>query len=131
MDRGEFLWDRIKHDDTMFASRSDFFLVGQSVLVAAGVIVFANTSLSTGDRRFVAVLVAALSFVSIGIWIWTSLRHLRIRDALYSALRECGEEFGPIPMRRELPRPGAHVLMGVVLPLAFFVLWIALPIAVW
>ena len=131
MDRGEFIWDRIKHDDQLFSSRSEFFLLGQSVLVAAGLIVVAGNSLSAGDRHLVSLLVTALSLVSIAIWIWTSLRHLLVRDALYAELLRCGDEFDVVPMTRALPRPGAHILMGVVLPLTFFLLWIVLPLASW
>jgi hypothetical protein len=131
VERGEFIWERIKHDDAQFASRSEFFLLGQSVLVAAGVLVVANTSLSAGDRRLIAVLIAALSIVSIAIWIWTSLRHLWVRDALYMALDDSEPTFQPAIAARRVPRPGAHVLMGVVLPTAFLVLWIVLPIAAW
>ena len=130
MERGEFIWDRIKHDDALFTTRSEFFLLAQSVLVAAGVIVVAGTSMTTGDRRLVVVLITGLSIVAIAIWIWTSLRHLWMRDALYAELRESGPEFRSVPTGG-LPRPGAHVLMGVVLPVAFFVMWIVLPIATW
>jgi hypothetical protein len=131
VDRGEFLWERIKHDDALFASRSEFFLLGQSVLVAAGVLVVASTSISAGDRRLIALLVAGLSIVTIAIWIWTSLRHLWVRDALYAALTDSGPVFQPVSGGRRVPRPGAHVLMGVILPSGFLVLWIVLPIATW
>lgn len=131
MDRGEFIWDRIKHDDALFSSRAEFFLVGQSVLVAAGVLVFANGALEAADRRLLSVLIGSVSAVSLAIWIWTSVRHLRVRDALYRELERCGSPYDARVVQRSVRGPGAHVLMGVVLPAAFLVLWAVLPLAGW
>lgn len=117
----EFYWERIRHDDTLFTSRASFFLVAQSMLLGAVAILLTNSY----PNWKLAVLLVPLGIVSCAIWIWTSLRHLEAVKAFRAGLCQEGSPYAAsYPVK--LPWPGAHLLMGILLPAVIIITWLLL-----
>lgn len=87
MDPWEFVWDAIKHDDTLFTNRSSFFLVGHTMLFGAlAVALTGNWALPDEVHPVFVVTLAAIGNAFSIAWVWTSARHIVHRDWLYAIL---------------------------------------------
>jgi hypothetical protein len=115
--RGQVLWEQTKHENELFNNRAGFFMLANSFLLPAAAALFT----ASGVVLCAIPALVAVGLISCTIWVWTSYRHLIRRNALEALLKKSTHRW---PEPDELPKPGAHVLMGIVLPLVFMALWI-------
>lgn len=121
---GRLRWDQIKHDDMLFTNRASFFLVAQSMLLAT----FTILASPEHRHRDMPVAIGVAAGAVIVIWIWTTLRHLWARDHFYKEAKTSGPPYDKLQTEKQ-PSPGAHCLMGIVLPVLLSLIWIWLCVA--
>lgn len=117
-DDEKFYFDWWKHEDQLFTSRGNFFLVANSLLMAAY-----SQSSAAGHKGVVLCLFGV--FIS-ALWIavsWFQRKYVVVK--LREELRKTENHWGRLQEDRcSLTRP--HILMGYVLPGSFAFLWIVM-----
>ncbi len=111
MDKETFLWDKLKHENELFSSRSNFFLVAHTLLVA---------SISTDSAEIVIrVIVPILGVLISVLWLNIGIRNIKIQDEIKSKLIE------PVNIAERKPTwLGTHILIGIFMPLLFLFFWL-------
>ncbi len=116
--RLDFIRESIRHEDGLFAQRANFFLLSQTIFIAA----YSQTS--TDDKNLKSVLIG-LGLFTIAIWIIVSIRNI----ILIIRLREVENEEMKNPDTEALPIVGwnklsSNNLIGILFPCAFLVAWL-------
>jgi hypothetical protein len=116
----EFYWDWVKHEDNLFTTRSNFFMVAESILFA-GVKLGPNTA-----GAFSVFILYLFGVVVSSIWIWTCyIQGKGTVSNIKKHLRDIEPRYANICNDRQIYAP-VHKLMGFVLPLCFMGVWIVL-----
>jgi len=112
MKKNTFLWDKLKHENELFSSRANFFLVAHTLLVA---------SFSTGTEKdiILRIMVSVLGVLISGIWINIGIRNIKTQDEIKKTLDE------PETITECKPKwLGTHILIGIVIPILFLFFWL-------
>ena len=111
MDKETFLWEKLKHENELFSSRANFFLVAHTLLVA---------SISTDSEEIVIkVMVPILGVLISVLWLNIGIRNIKIQDELKSKLIE------PVSITERKPTwLGTHISIGLFMPLLFLFFWL-------
>lgn len=128
MDPENLTWDRIKHDDSLFAQRASFFLVAQSVLAAALAILIGTVPTWQWRHVMLVWMLSVAAIVVSLVWAHTSWHYRMRRAALYEWLEDCCQPFSDSP-RPPQPKPHTNDLMGTWLPFCFVAFWIMAALA--
>ena len=117
-----FYWDWNKHEDDVFTNRGSFFLVGQSMLIAA-----ASALMAAGlERLNVAIfLLASTGLLLTVVHLLVSLRHLRTQRLIRDQLRTHQPLWTSVYDRRP-PFLRAAQLMGIAVPTIVLFCWAGL-----
>ena len=123
------IFQRTMHEDTLFNGRLNFFLVFESLLIAAGAALFA-----AGVRPHPWVFVGLAVFGIIVTWLWryTQLRQLTLLRALIDELEEFAAEVKRVERRaRGKVEHGMRTgsVLAVWVPWLVLALWVAILIA--
>ncbi len=125
-DLGAMRWDQIKHDDLLFTYRASFFLLADTMLLAA----FMVQVSAQAPRMNLLLPMCVTGWVVSVIWMWTTYRHIVARNHFYAEAKQTGVPYSDL-QTHELPRPGAHELMGICLPLILGGVWLWLCLQAW
>jgi hypothetical protein len=114
MDKFEYLWDKQKHEDTLFSNRANFFLVAHALLF---------TSIATLQNGFeMKIIISILGILIAIIWLYCSKRNLSTQNKIKKELKILEK---PAEITESEPEClGTHILMGIVMPLIFLIAWI-------
>jgi hypothetical protein len=122
-DEVEALWIWIRHEDRLLGSRTNFFLVAESMLLLS----FA-TVLTSRDNAFFLFLLAFLGVVITAIWIHVSRLHIQQLSNLRKKLREIDRVYNAL--YTEFGAPGrphrVHWKIGVWMSSMILVVWAVL-----
>lgn len=135
----EFFWDRIKHEENLFTSRANFFLVGESMLLAAVAALFASESAHTS-----LFTLCGVGGISTGIWMFVNyLQRKRAWNPARESMKKLAVEhpnenngasafagMQSISEQGPLRRIKSHVLMGYVVPVLLLIGWISLALEI-
>jgi hypothetical protein len=114
LDDKDFYWDWAKHEDALFSNRANFFLVGETLLLA-----------STPALPGVGDLALPLAGVTISaIWLYTDLNQVVMTTRhIASKLASVEPRWKEINDKRG-PWGNVHLVLGAVMPGLFLLLWI-------
>ena len=123
----EFVWNWLLHEDSLLTNRVNFFLVAESMLVAA----FATLVASSNHRLLLAsYAIAAAGVLFALMWWYVSKWSLRKTVWRLRALARKGIPiYDEVCSGRKTPI-GAHRLMGEYLPITIALMWVALTLLV-
>lgn len=123
----DFFWDWLKHEDTLFIERGNFFLLAQSIMMMSwpGIAALADGL----TARASAYVFGLVGIILAGAWLYLSARHIHTTERPIKA-----ELMGLVAVwkeirdrRRESRLPfAAHKLVGWFIPALFIAAWIVL-----
>jgi len=123
MSDDEFYWDWVKHEGHIFTNRGSFFLIGESMLLAA------TAALLSGRidelSSYLLIFFLAGLFIT-GVWLWVNIVHVCITQWSITKKLEDVEPRWKEIARRRLKRVPNHMLMGIILPGGLLIVWIIL-----
>jgi hypothetical protein len=142
MTEAEFCWDRVKHEESLFTSRANFFLVGESMLlVGVATLLTAHHPPHNAIQVFCWVGLLSTGFWCLVNWLQRRLSWGPSRERL-KALGEReqapwneGADNGLAPSYARIRARAAartfgwvrsHVVMGYGIPVALLVAWVVL-----
>lgn len=139
MTPAEFFWDRVKHEENLFTSRANFFLVGESMLLAAVAALFSSDS-----AQGALFILCGVGAISTGIWMFVNyLQRKRTwnpaRDSLKKLAADNPNDTGIassfaamqiVSDTGRLRRLKSHVLMGYVVPVLLLIGWLSLALEI-
>lgn len=106
-----FLWEKLRHENELFSSRANFFLVAHTLLVA-------SISMGKVGEGIISILVYILGVLISIIWLYIGVRSIKIQGEIKSKLTE------PVSITERKPRfLGIHILIGILIPLMFVFFW--------
>jgi hypothetical protein len=122
-DDKDYYWDWLKHEDNLFTSRNNFFLVGEAMLLTATAAFYSASK--TPKLPILIVLTVAGLFVTL-VWLTANMKHVlateqHIKKKLWRVEPRRSEIDA---MRKNWPRN--HVLIGILLPGGLVIAWIIL-----
>lgn len=110
----EYLWEKLKHEDTLFSNRANFFLVAQSLLFAS-IVVFHT------DSKF-KIIDTSLGIIIAMIWFYCSFRNIAVQENIKD---EMNTHKPPVEIKEITPSwLSTHILMGMVMPIIFLISWL-------
>lgn len=113
MDNNEFLWEKLKHENELFSSRANCFLVTQTLFIVS----MAALKCDNEMKIIVPILGVLISL----IWYVCSKRNLDVQKEIKAALEE------PIKITKCNPRwLGTHILYGKITPFIFVLAWLCI-----
>jgi hypothetical protein len=116
----EHYWDRLKHEDSLFSSRTSIFVVAQSMLFIAFVI-------NSYENPKITIVLGATGILFVLVWLVVSIcqiyRHInRVKQKLVEKLPE-------YQVRRGIWLFGEpNIWLGIVFPSVLIMVWILLVI---
>jgi len=119
MNKDEFLWDWLKHENNILANRGSFFLIAESALFA-----IIATKSSTTTLALQCVLCVTGFLITI-LWLLVNIKHI---FGTHRLIKNKLDDFKDHPWsknRKELTKwPWSnHKLLGILLPALFLLLW--------
>jgi len=124
MKDSEFFWEWLQLENTIFNSRGSLFLVAESMLIAA-------ISAWSPDSLLFKQLVYFGGFFVTVIWILVNMKHIYgTHRAIIEGLRRDEEHpwNSAAKERTDKFHWSNHTLLGILLPLVFLLVWLALAI---
>jgi hypothetical protein len=119
-DEETWLWEWVRHEDTLFSTRANFFLVAEAMLFTAFAAVFA-----TGRTELFLTLVATLGAVIAVLWGYMSIVH--IVSTLNPIKKELDGKWELWKKIRSGRKPtAASPVIGVIIPVLICAVWILL-----
>jgi hypothetical protein len=119
----QLLWQWSLHEDGLFTNRMNFFLVAESMLVAA----YATLVAGTESSRSNAPLIVASTGMAVAL-VWAYLAWYQVKrtmDPVKRELRQTLQVYTGIVRGRRLLLP-ANVAIGYILPALLVIMWIVL-----
>ncbi len=115
---GEHYWEWLLHEDDLFSSRINFFLIAESMLfIAFAINAYGNANLTT------ILGIAGILFIS--IWLYVSIFHIYfVIKPIKERLREKLPEYGEVKDVWLFGNP--NIWLGIVFPLVLIGIWIFL-----
>ena len=122
MDDDEFFWDWVKHEDNIFTNRGSFFLLGETMLMAAVAALLAASK--PVPRTWMIVIQGSGIFIST-VWLYVSAFHVAVtQKRLKTKLADADSR--SVGLTAHPWRIHSHLLMGIVLPAGVLIVWIVL-----
>lgn len=120
--RVDRLWEWALHEDNLFISRANFFLVAESMLFAAFATLIASPSVKT---LFILVF-GVIGLVSSVVWIYLAWAQINLTmNPIKAKLRKLLPDYaGVTTLRRRFPP--TNFVLGVAFPVTLLVVWIVL-----
>lgn len=117
------LWDLTLHEDEVFNSRQNLFLVAESMLVVAY-----TTALAASGGRDSASVIAAIALLLTLSWLYAGARHLWIVDSVQMRAKAAFPDYAKLCDKHEsrLLPIRSRTVTAFVVPLLTGVLWVGL-----
>ena len=132
MDNPQFYWDWLKHEQSVFNDRSNFFLVAEAMLLAGLATMLPSFSSSTCSE-LVSSATKALTisgeFVTV-VWLYVNATQIYLTlGHVARSVREC--ESRAVSFKHPLKLCPNNVTIGILLPLGILAVWFYLAFKVW
>jgi hypothetical protein len=120
-----WLWSLLLHEENTFSSRTNFFLVGQSVALIA----FATFAAREQSVSAVLWILASLGLGAAAIWLIVQARTYHILGHLVDRVDDLLPQYGALRQKdRRRMGPPANWWLGIVLPSMALTSWVMLMI---
>ncbi len=124
--RADRLWEWILHEDNLFLSRGNFFLVAESMLFAG----FATLVVTESVRQIFIFVFGIVGILCSVVWIYLAWAQINLTmNPIKSKLREFFPDYARVTKRRG-KFPSTNFVLGVLFPFALLIAWIILLVTV-
>jgi hypothetical protein len=120
--RVDRLWEWVLHEDNLFISRGNFFLLAEAMLFAA----FATVAVAPSVKPVLVFILGLVGVVCSGVWIYLSWVQVNFTmKPLTSRLKELiPDHYEVVSGRRKYPP--LDFILGILFPLFLLIMWLTL-----
>ena len=123
--RVDRLWEWILHEDNLFISRGNFFLLAESMLFAA----FATLAVNQSVQQIFVFIFGIVGILCSLVWIYLAWAQINLTmNHIKTKLRELIPDYSGITKPRG-KFPSTHFILGVFFPIALLIAWAILLLA--
>lgn len=119
MDKKQFYWELLQHEDNLFTNRSNLLIVVESIFIAA------IATLYSDMNKVLLFAFCGLALLITLVWLYINFLHMsKVQPAVKIALKKHHPYWSKYARIKGATR--THFLLGIIIPALFAIFWTGL-----